>query len=179
MSKRILNCKNNDYHELHFVTTSKMKEKLAKIAKKENISLSKLICYVLQKFSDRVKKRYCFGCEDENVYERIDADASIHFYLPKEDYRFLKKIHADLNFFSMAKLIRSILEIFIEEYEKMGMLGFEKRCGLITLRLWLKLTEIKRWWKSRELSHFKGNFTPFYKAIYNNCYQVIGFETYY
>ncbi len=166
-------------HELHFVTTSEMKEKLSKIAKKENISLSKLICYVLQKFSDRVKKRYCFGPDDENVYERIDADASIHFYLPQEDYRFLKKIHADLNFFSMAKLLRFILQIFIEEYERIGMLGFEKKCSLVTLRLWLKLTEIKRWGKSRELSHLKGNFTPFYKAIYNNCYQVIGFETYY
>ena len=166
-------------HELHFVVTFNMKKKLERIAKKENLSLSRLICYVLQKFSDRVKKRYCFGSEDENVYERIDADASIHFYLPKEDYRFLKKIHADLNFFSMAKLLRSILEIFIEEYEKMGMLGFEKKCSLVTLRLWLKVTEIKRWWKSRELSHFKGNFTPFYKAIYNNCSQVIGFETYY
>jgi len=166
-------------HELHFVATSEMKKKLAKIAKKENISLSKLICYVLQKFSDRIKKRYCFGSEDENVYERVNADASIHFYLPKEDYRFLKKIHVDLNFFSMAKLLRSILEIFIEEYEKMGMLGFEKKCSLVTLRLWLKLTEIKRWRKCRELSHFKGNFSPFYKAIYNDCYQVVGFETYY
>jgi len=114
MNKEILNCKNNDYHELHFVTTMAIKEKLAKIAKNENISLSKLICYVLQKFYDRIKKRYCFGPEDENVYERINADASIHFYLPKEDYRFLKKIHADLNFFSMAKLLRSILKIFIE-----------------------------------------------------------------
>ncbi|HPP03666.1 MAG TPA: hypothetical protein PK351_02475 [Spirochaetota bacterium] len=166
-------------HEIHFVTTSKMKKKLAKIAKKEKISLSKLICYVSQKFSDRIKKRYCFGPEDENVYERLNADASIHFYLPQEDYRFLKKIHADLNFFSMAKLLRSILEVFIEEYERIGMLGFEKKCSLVTLRLWLKLTEIKRWRKSRELSHLKGNFTPFYKAIYNNCYQVIGFETYY
>ncbi|HOJ62903.1 MAG TPA: hypothetical protein PLE45_00650, partial [Spirochaetota bacterium] len=59
------------------------------------------------------------------------------------------------------------------------MLGFEKKCSLVTLRLWLKLTEIKRWWKDRELSHFKGNTTPFYKAIYNDCYQVVGFETYY
>jgi len=173
------NLTNQKRYELHFVTTMAMKEKLAKIAKKENISLSKLILYVLQKFSDRIKKRYCFGSKDENAYERIDADASIHFYLPKEDYRFLKKIHADLNFFSMAKLLRSILEIFIEEYERMGMLGFEKKCSLVTLRLWLKLTEIKRWWKDRELSHFNNNTTPFYKAIYNSCYQVIGFETYY
>ncbi|HOL57486.1 MAG TPA: hypothetical protein PLD75_08015 [Spirochaetota bacterium] len=177
MNKKNLNCSNN--HELHFVLTSAMKEKLSKIAKKENISLSKLILYVLQKFSDRIKKRYCFGCEDENVYEKIEADASIHFYIPKEEYRFLKKIHADLNFFSMAKLIRAILEIFIEEYERMGMLGFEKKCGMITLRLFLKITKIKKWWKSRELSHFQGNTKPFYKAIYNNCYQVIGFETYY
>jgi len=177
MNKKNLNCSNT--HELHFVVTSTMKEKLSNIAKKENLSLSKLIVYVLQKFSDRVKKRYCFGVEDDNSYERIEADASIHFYIPKEEYRFLKKIHADLNFFSMAKLIRAILEVFIEEYERMGMIGVEKKCGIITLRLFLKITKIKRWWKSRELSHFNGNTTPFYKVIYNSCYQVIGFETYY
>ncbi|HOL58210.1 MAG TPA: hypothetical protein PLD75_11690, partial [Spirochaetota bacterium] len=68
MNKKKLNSQNS--HELHFVVTSTMKEKLAKIAKNENISLSKLILYVLQKFSDRIKKRYCFGHEDENVYER-------------------------------------------------------------------------------------------------------------
>jgi len=177
MNKKNLNRNNN--HELHFVVTSTMKEKLSKIARKENLSLSKLIVYILQKFSDRVKKRYCFGNEDDNAYERIEADASIHFYIPKEEYRFLKKIHADLNFFSMAKLIRAILEVFIEEYERMGMIGFEKKCGIITLRLFLKITKIKRWWKSRELSHFHGNTKPFYKAIYNSYYQVIGFETYY
>ncbi|HOJ64961.1 MAG TPA: hypothetical protein PLE45_11140 [Spirochaetota bacterium] len=41
------------------------------------------------------------------------------------------------------------------------------------------IINIKRWWKSRELSHFNGNIRPFYKVIYNSCYQVIGFETYY
>ena len=165
--------------ELHFVTTSEMKNKLKNIAKSLNLSLSALIAYVLMKFADRVKQRYCFGNEDGNIYERIDADASIHFYISKEDYRFLKKMHADLNFFSMAKLLRFILQVFIEEYEKIGMLGFEKKCGIITLKLFLKITKIKKWWKSKELSHFEGNTRPFYKAIYNNCYQVIGFETYY
>ena len=165
--------------ELHFVTTSEMKNKLKNIAKSLNLSLSALIAYVLMKFADRVKQRYCFGNEDGNIYERIDADASIHFYISNEDYRFLKKMHADLNFFSMAKLLRFILQVFIEEYEKIGMLGFEKKCGIITLKLFLKITKIKKWWKSKELSHFEGNTKPFYKAIYNNCYQVIGFETYY
>ena len=165
--------------ELHFVTTSEMKNKLKNIAKSLNLSLSALIAYVLMKFADRVKQRYCFGNEDGNIYERIDADASIHFYISNEDYRFLKKMHADLNFFSMAKLLRFILQVFIEEYEKIGMLGFEKKCGIITLKLFLKITKIKKWWKSRELSHFEGNTKPFYKVIYNNCYQVVGFETYY
>ncbi|HOJ63399.1 MAG TPA: hypothetical protein PLE45_03155 [Spirochaetota bacterium] len=82
--------------ELHFVTTSEMKNKLKNIAKSLNLSLSALIAYVLMKFADRVKQRYCFGNEDGNIYERIDADASIHFYISKEDYRFLKKMHADL-----------------------------------------------------------------------------------
>ncbi len=166
-------------HELHIVVNSAMKKRLATIAKKFNVSLSGLIVYILQLYTNRVKKIYCFGPEDGNKYERIDGDARIHVYLSKQDYRFLKKIHADLNFFSMGVLLRRIILLFLEEYDKLGITGVEMKCNLVTLHLWLKLTKIKKWRKSRELSHFKGNFTPFYKAIYNNCYQVIGFETYY
>ncbi|HOJ63001.1 MAG TPA: hypothetical protein PLE45_01155 [Spirochaetota bacterium] len=169
----------NAEHEFHFVVKSEMKKRLVKLAEKLNLSLSKLVVYILQLFCNRIKKRYCFGVEDGNTYERIDATDKIRVYLSKEDYRFLKKIHADLNFFSMAVLLRRIVALFLEEYEKMGLLGVEKKCSLVTLRLWLKITKIKRWKKNKELSHFEGNTMPFYKAIYNNCYQVIGFETYY
>jgi len=169
----------NFEHELHIVVNSDMKKRLATIAKKFNVSLSGLILYILQIYSNRVKKRYCFEEEDGNRYERIDGDSRIHVYLSKQDYRFLKKIHADLNFFSMGCLLRRIILLFLEEYKKLGITGVEMKCSIVTLKLFLRLTKIKKWNKSRELSHFEGNTTPFYKASYNDCYQVIGFETYY
>ncbi len=169
----------NFEHELHFVVNSEMKKKLVSIARKFNISISGLVVYILQIYTNRFKKIYCFGPEDGNKYERIDGDARIHIYLSKQDYRFLKKIHADLNFFSMGCLLRRIILLFLEEYDKLGITGVEMKCSIITLKLFLRLTKIKKWRKSRELSHFSGNTTPFYKAIYNDCYQVIGFETYY
>ena len=166
-------------HELHIVVNSAMKKKLASIARKFDVSLSGLIVYILQLYVNRVKKIYCFGEEDGNRYERIDGDARIHIYLSKQDYRFLKKIHADLNFFSMGCLLRRIILLFLEEYEKLGITRVEIKCSIITLKLFLRLTKMKKWNKSRELSHFSGNLKPFYKAIYNDCYQVVGFETYY
>ncbi|HOJ63078.1 MAG TPA: hypothetical protein PLE45_01545 [Spirochaetota bacterium] len=169
----------NFEHELHIVVNSEMKKRIASIGKKFNISISGLIVYILQLYTNRIKKIYCFGEEDGNKYERIDGDARIHIYVSKQDYRFLKKIHADLNFFSMGCLLRRIILLFLEEYEKLGITGVEMKCSIITLKLFLRLTKIKKWEKSRELSHFSGNTTPFYKAIYNDCYQVVGFETYY
>ncbi|HOJ63630.1 MAG TPA: hypothetical protein PLE45_04345 [Spirochaetota bacterium] len=166
-------------HELHIVVNSEIKKRLASIARKFNISISGLIVYILQIYNNRVKEIYCFGPEDGNKYERIDGDARFHIYLSKQDYRFLKKMHADLNFFSMGALLRRIILFFLEEYEKLGITRVEMKCSVITLKLFLKLTRIKKWNKRRELSHFSGNTTPFYKAIYNDCYQVIGFETYY
>jgi len=166
-------------HELHIVVNSEIKKRLASIARKFNISISGLIVYILQIYNNRVKEIYCFGPEDGNKYERIDGDARFHIYLSKQDYRFLKKMHADLNFFSMGALLRRIILLFLEEYEKLGITGVEMKCSIITLKLFLRLTKIKKWNKDRELSHFSGNTTPFYKAIYNDCYQVIGFETYY
>jgi len=169
----------NFEHELHIVVNSEMKKRLASIAKKFDISLSGLVAYILQIYTNRVKKIYCFGPEDGNKYERIDGDSRIHVYLSKQDYRFLKKIHADLNFFSMGVLLRRIILLFLKEYNRIGITGVEMKFSVITLRLFLRLTKMKKWNKSRELSHFEGNTTPFYKAIYNDCYQVVGFETYY
>jgi len=166
-------------HELHIVVNSALKKRLENVAKKFNVSLSGLVVYILQLYTNRVKKIYCFGPEDGNKYERIDGDARIHVYLSKKDYRFLKKIHADLNFFSMGCLLRRIILLFLEEYEKLGITRVEIKCSIITLKLFLRLTKMKKWNKSRELSHFSGNLKPFYKAIYNDCYQVVGFETYY
>ncbi|HOJ64940.1 MAG TPA: hypothetical protein PLE45_11030, partial [Spirochaetota bacterium] len=125
----------NFEHELHIVVNSAMKKKLASIAKKFNISISGLIVYILQIYSNRVKKIYCFGPEDGNKYERIDGDARIHLYLSKQDYRFLKKIHADLNFFSMGCLLRRIILLFLKEYDKLGITGVEMKCSIITLKL--------------------------------------------
>ncbi|HOL56871.1 MAG TPA: hypothetical protein PLD75_04835, partial [Spirochaetota bacterium] len=48
-------------HELHFVVNSAMKKRLADIAKKFNISISGLVVYILQLYTNRVKKIYCFG----------------------------------------------------------------------------------------------------------------------
>ena len=166
-------------HELHVVINSEMKKRLENVARKFNISISGLVVYILQLYTNRVKKIYCFGPEDGNRYERIGGDSRIHLYLSKQDYRFLKKIHADLNFFSMGFLLRRIILLFLEEYERLGITGVEMKCSLIKLKLFLRLTKIKKWNKERELSHFSGNTAPFYKAIYNDCYQVISFETYY
>ncbi|HOJ64887.1 MAG TPA: hypothetical protein PLE45_10760, partial [Spirochaetota bacterium] len=110
-------------HEFHIVVNSEMKKRLQNVARKFNISISGLIVYILQLYTNRVKEIYCFGPEDGNRYERINGDARIHIYLSKQDYRFLKKIHADLNFFSMGALLRRIILLFLEEYERLGITG--------------------------------------------------------
>ncbi|HPP05662.1 MAG TPA: hypothetical protein PK351_12665 [Spirochaetota bacterium] len=48
--------------------------------------------------------------------------------------------------------------------------------SLIILKLFLRITKIKKLDKRRELSYFSSKTTPFYKAIYNDCYRVVGFE---
>ncbi|HOL57845.1 MAG TPA: hypothetical protein PLD75_09850, partial [Spirochaetota bacterium] len=124
----------NFEHELHIVVNSAIKKRLENIARKFNISISGLIVYILQLYTNRVKKIYCFGPEDGNKYERINGDSRIHLYISKQDYRFLKKIHADLNFFSMGCLLRRIILLFLEEYEKLGITRVEIKCSIITLK---------------------------------------------
>ena len=48
----------NFEHELHIVVNSEMKKRLASIAKKFGISLSGLVAYILQIYTNRVKNIY-------------------------------------------------------------------------------------------------------------------------
>ena len=44
----------------------------------------------------------------------------VHAYLPADLYRELKLIHQDLNFFSIAQILRGFLEVFLALVEKFG-----------------------------------------------------------
>ncbi|HOJ63807.1 MAG TPA: hypothetical protein PLE45_05250 [Spirochaetota bacterium] len=75
--------------------------------------------------------------------------------------------------------MRFIIEEFLEEYEKFGIEKVFKRCTGMVEKLFLKILNLKRCWKKKELSHFQRETILCYKVIYNYRHQALGFKIYF
>jgi len=71
------------------------------------------------------EEEHLYGLEKEARYELINPDLEvkrrhIHLFLPKELYRRIKLIHQDLNYFSMAQIVRFVIDRFIKIADEYG-----------------------------------------------------------
>ena len=101
----------------------------------------------------------------------------VHAYLPVDLYRELKLIHQDLNFFSIAQILRGFLEVFLALVEKFGdnilqelksmYKQWEKEAGKtsLTLRQYLRQLRIIVQHipgENRLLNLYDDHFSPFW-----------------
>jgi len=102
-------------HDFHFVVNKKMREKLINYSKKRRKSISKTILEIINIISGLWNKNdIC--CQDNNKYSKINWDSHIHLYLEESDYIKLKTLHSEYNVFSIAKLIRKMINSFFEMF---------------------------------------------------------------
>ncbi|MBN2440347.1 MAG: hypothetical protein JXJ04_03350 [Spirochaetales bacterium] len=107
-------------HEFHFIMDDEMKTELSclDIFKKAG-SLSGTIVKILSLIAPVIKREHHWGKQRESRYKAVspipdDVRKHIHAYFPGELYRELKLMHADLNFYSVAQLVRFLLSFFLE-----------------------------------------------------------------
>ncbi|MBN1697978.1 MAG: hypothetical protein JW881_10730 [Spirochaetales bacterium] len=113
-------------HEFHCVITTTMRKKL----KNQKLfcsrgSLSGIIVGIISLFNPFTLKEHQWGKQRMSRYQPVSHDHDehrehIHVYFPEDVYRKVKLLHADLNFFSIAQLVRWLLELFLEMFEKYG-----------------------------------------------------------
>jgi hypothetical protein len=87
----------------------------------------------------------------ESRYKKIAGDKEkryhIHVYIPEAMYRQLKQMHEYLNFYSMAQILREIIEIYLRELLNNGIKKTVKKfMGII--RNWEKRKFV---WKDKEI----------------------------
>jgi hypothetical protein len=114
-----------EVHDFHMVIDRGMKEKLRgldffRMCK----GLSGIIVAILQVLSPVVKREHKWGEQRMSRYKAVCTDPdevreNVHVYLPCNLYRELKLMHQDLNFYSIAQMVREFLEWF---------LGFAREC---------------------------------------------------
>ncbi|MBN1699994.1 MAG: hypothetical protein JW881_20965 [Spirochaetales bacterium] len=126
----------SDPHEFHFIITDTMKEKLRNLHLfRTRISLSRVIVGIISIIDPLIVKEHQWGKQRMSRYRPVSLDRDeirehVHVYFPEDVYRKIKLLHADLNCYSIAQLLRGLLELFFAMVEKYGnkvIEEFEKR----------------------------------------------------
>jgi hypothetical protein len=110
---------NDDKHEFHFMMNRGMKERIRGLEIfRVYKGLSRVIVEILGVLAPVMREEHKWGEQRWTRYRCICNDPdeirdSVHVYMPKKLYRKLKLLHQDLNFYSIAQLVRGFIEWFL------------------------------------------------------------------
>jgi hypothetical protein len=130
-------------HEFHFVLSQKFYFKLLKLSKRLNKNISTTLVIAVEKLIPFIEKNHLSAKEKECRYKILEEPLKtryhIHCYLPEKLYNKLKQIHLDLDTYSIAQILRKIIEAFLMGSSKYGEGEF-----LIKLEKCSKIWEMKK-----------------------------------
>ena len=113
-------------HDFHLVMDVGMKGELMDLdIYKEAGSLSGVIVKILRLIGPVIRREHKWGKQRESKYLPVcenpdEAREEVHAYLPENVYRELKLLHADLNVYSIAQLVRGFLRFFLDLVKEYG-----------------------------------------------------------
>ena len=116
----------SDMHVFHFVMDRGMKKDLKKLDMYiEKGSLSGVIVKIFSLLAPVINKEHKWGEQRMSRYLPICDDPDeirehVNVYFPGEMYREVKLLHADLNCFSIAQLLRGFLRFFLAWVNEYG-----------------------------------------------------------
>jgi hypothetical protein len=135
-------------HEYHFVLAKSMVDELIKLGVyRGGGNFSRVIEKILLLLIPAVQVEQEWGKQRESRYKLISENpgeprVDVSAYLPEKVYRILKQVHNDLNFYSIAQIVREVIELFVSLVRQHGIYG---------MFLYLK-EQYKRWKEEREAS---------------------------
>lgn len=180
-------------YDFSMVINKEMKNEIAQIGKYFNKKkVSTIISKVLQYLYPYIKYYHSLSNDFIPIYEKIQWNEKIHIRIDYKSYLILRKIRDDTNGYSIAYIIRKLIEFFIHKIK-----SFE---NLNSFLVWLnsfcarKSDKIKKKqydvWKVMEKNHTnklgrltmdgkKREFplkTPYISITYNEFYRPILFK---
>ncbi|HOJ63828.1 MAG TPA: hypothetical protein PLE45_05355 [Spirochaetota bacterium] len=110
-----------------FVVGDSLFNKIKNMALKRNIKFSTIIREIILKMVPVLEKKHFKEARRKKDYPVVMAAYRVKVFLPEKLYNELKMIHDHLNTFSMATLVREIIEAYFEGIERFGETEFEKK----------------------------------------------------
>ncbi|HOL57457.1 MAG TPA: hypothetical protein PLD75_07865, partial [Spirochaetota bacterium] len=102
-------------------------EKINNLKNKKDKDFSTLIREIIIFMLPVLKRKHLFEKRRDKDYRFINATHRIRIYIPEEVYNELKLVHDHINSFSIAILIRELLELYFAGIEVEGEEEFAKR----------------------------------------------------
>ncbi len=168
-------------YKFHFKMDAEMTEKLEKAPLFNKAgNLSKLIDKILMMLAPAIERKHLKGKQMLSKYQLVHENLnikrkSVFVYLPDYRYRQLKLLHQDLNFYSIAQLLRLMLGVFLDFVAEFGD-EVEQKLMLLYRKWKVKRADRKYKWKPiEELLHFiylKPQYSLFL-TLYNKKFQPI------
>ncbi|HOL57852.1 MAG TPA: hypothetical protein PLD75_09885, partial [Spirochaetota bacterium] len=103
-----------------FVVNKDLYEKIKNLKNQKNKNLSAIVRDIMLKMAFFLTKKHIEEPIRKKDYPRVNASKKIRTFLPEEVYNQLKMLHHQLNTFSMATLVREIMEVYFEGIEEYG-----------------------------------------------------------
>ena len=158
--------------EFNFVIGQELHDKIKDYSEKRNISYNNAVIIIFNIMIPLLKKEHFTGVERKNKYQRITAVKRVHLYLDIKIHREIKLIHSNLDFFSMAILVRFLIEEFFKRLEKNK--NNEEKVKKAMEKMKEKFNKNGGWEKVR-----KGQLCEIYLQIsYNEKYNIKKIELY-
>ena len=112
--------------EFDFVLNKSLFERIKYLKEKENKNLSLIVREIILLMIPVLREKHIYEKRRKKDYKFINATEKIRVFLPEEVYNELKLVHDQLNSFSIATLIRELLEIYFIGIEIYGEEKFMK-----------------------------------------------------
>ncbi|HOJ63067.1 MAG TPA: hypothetical protein PLE45_01490 [Spirochaetota bacterium] len=106
--------------EFDFVLNKSLFDKIKYLKEKKNKDLSVIVREIILLMIPILRKKHLYEKRKEKDYKFINATEKIRVFLPEEVYNELKLVHDQLNSFSIATLIRELLEVYFIGIETYG-----------------------------------------------------------
>ncbi len=152
--------------EFNFMIGKELQDKIENYCKIKNISRNKCLTIIFTIMIPLLKKEHFTGEERGNKYQVFTAVKRIHLYLDEKLYRELKLIHSNLDFFSMASIVRFLMEEFFERVKNSD--GDEKTVEREMREIWSEFNKTGVWWKMDVGQLFK----PYLVISYNDYFKI-------
>jgi hypothetical protein len=126
MNLKTIKHKKKNRYNFHFVMDTDMINGLKELdLYNKTRSFSDLIVTIFSKLAPGLENKYFYGKQMESRYELVSDKPEnprkhIHVYMPHYLYRQLKLLHQDLNYYSIAQLVRNFLRFFLDLVKEFG-----------------------------------------------------------